>query len=109
MPDSASLAEVRARLQGYLLGQESLPEFHNWFVVTASRLRRSGGADATVKTLELRFAEYKRGDWSEAQLRGLLLRLLEANTLSPTQRPTTAWTTQRRDGQLVIEKSGPVK
>jgi hypothetical protein len=42
-------------------------------------------------TIELRLAEYKRGDWSEAQLRGRLVDLLP-NTLQSSQTASRDWT-----------------
>jgi hypothetical protein len=76
MSDSSLLRDVRARLQRYLLDMETLREFHQWFVPVAWKLRNSGGADRTVRGIELRLAEYKRGDWTEPQLRAKLQELL---------------------------------
>ncbi len=37
-------------------------------------------------------AEYTRGDWSEAQLRGKLLELIEGGTLAtPIDSPASSW------------------
>jgi hypothetical protein len=104
MPDSL-LREVRAHLQRYLLGTESLAEFHNWFVVAASDLRSVGGADDMVKRIELRLAEYKRGDWSESQLRGRLLDVLPAQTLAASEAESRPWTASGR-GAFRVEPSG---
>lgn len=67
-----ALRDVRAHLQQYLLGNETLPVFHDWFMTATSSLRRCGAADERVQTIACRLAEYKRRDWTEAQLRGRL-------------------------------------
>jgi hypothetical protein len=106
MPDPTLQREVRAHLQRYLLGSESLAEFHDWFAQATSALRRSGGADATIKTIELRLAEHKRGDWSEPQLRSRLLTLLPATTRgSASDTSAVSWTVPG----LRIEKAGNIK
>jgi hypothetical protein len=73
-------AQVRERLQAYLLGVESLPALHAWFV--GWRRENPDGGDSFTHDIELRLAEYTRGHWSEPQLRGLLLGLLEGPTLA---------------------------
>lgn len=82
MPRPAS-TQVREHLQAYLLGVESLPNFHVWFVEWRRTNPHSG--DGLTHDIELRLAEYKRGHWSERQLRGLLLGLLESPTLAPSR------------------------
>jgi hypothetical protein len=91
MRDSVLQREIRARLQSYLLGKDSLPTFHDWFAQTTSGQRRSGSADAMILTIELRLAEYKRGSWSEPQLRQHLRRLLP-DTLQSSQSAARTWT-----------------
>jgi hypothetical protein len=82
MPRPAS-TQVREHLQAYLLGSESLPEFHAWFVEWRRTNPDSG--DGLTHDIDLRLAEYNRGHWSESQLRGLLLSLLEGPTLTPSK------------------------
>jgi hypothetical protein len=106
MSDTTLQREVRARLQGYLLGSESLAVFHDWFVRSTSEMRRAGRADATVLGIELRLAEYKRGHWSEPQLRGRL-RQLVPDTLSATQATSEPWApTGREDEAVYTDSSG---
>ena len=81
MPKSP-LVEVRAHLQRFLLGVDSLPEFQKWFV--GWRRRNGENMDALGHDIGLRIAEYTRGDWTEAQLRGKLLGLVEGQSISPT-------------------------
>jgi hypothetical protein len=79
---SSPLVEVRAHLQRFLLGVESLPDFQLWFV--GWRRRNEASIDALGHDIGLRLAEYTRGHWSEAQLRGKLLSLIGGGTLSST-------------------------
>jgi hypothetical protein len=74
-------AEVREHLQAYLLGVESLPDFHRWFV--GWRHANPHDGDAMTHDIALRLAEYTRGHWTEPQLRGKLLELLEVQTMAP--------------------------
>lgn len=73
-------APVREHLQAYLLGLEKLPDFHAWFV--GWRQANPDGGDGLTHDIDLRLAEYTGGHWSEPQLRGLLLGLLEGPTLA---------------------------
>jgi hypothetical protein len=82
MPRPASV-QVREHLQAYLLGVESLPNLHAWLV--GWRRTNPGSGDALTHDIEIRLAEYERGHWSDGQLRGLLLNLLEGPTLAPSR------------------------
>lgn len=80
MPRPPSI-QVREHLQAYLLGSESLPDFRAWFVEW--RRANPDGGDGLTHDIDLRLAEYNRSHWSEGQLRGLLLSLLESIDSSP--------------------------
>jgi hypothetical protein len=79
MSDSM-LRAVRAQVQGYLLGTVDLVSFQKWFGPVVWRLGEAGSADAFVRGVQLRLAEYKRGDWTEPELRTRLLDLLLPGT-----------------------------
>jgi hypothetical protein len=81
MPRRPTFAEVRAHLQSYLLGIESLPDFHRWLV--GWRRANPDDGNALTHDIALRLAEYTRGHWTEPQLRGKLLELLEVKTMAP--------------------------
>jgi hypothetical protein len=76
-----TFAEVREHLQAYLLGVESLPDFHRWLV--GWRRANPDDGNALTHDIALRLAEYTRGHWTEPQLRGKLLPLLEVQTMAP--------------------------
>jgi hypothetical protein len=76
-----TFVQVREHLQAYLLGIESLPDFHLWFV--GWRRANPNVSDALTHDIDLRLAEYTGGHWTEPQLRGKLLELLEVKTMAP--------------------------
>lgn len=79
MPRPAS-DQVREHVQAYLLGGEPLEDFHAWFV--GWRRAHPDSGDSFTHDVELRLAEYTGAHWSEPQLRGLMLKLLEGPTLA---------------------------
>jgi hypothetical protein len=88
MPKPA-LIEVRAHLQAYLLGVESLSDFHRWFV--GWRRANPENANPLTRNIGLRIAEFTRGHWSEPQLRCKLLELLQGTpTIAPQARVETS-------------------
>jgi len=107
MPNSP-LVEVRAHLQRYLLGVDGLADFHRWFV--RWRRRHSEQLDAFAHDIDLRLAEYSGGDWTEPQLRGELLRLLQEPTMAPWANvSTTPWHGAGASFATLFEISAPTE
>lgn len=67
------------------MGVENVAEFRHWFV--AWQLNHPWISDEKTQSVELRLAEYMRGDWSEPQLRGQLGTLLMSGMRWPSQPP----------------------
>lgn len=82
--------QVREHLQAYLLGVESLPDFHRWLV--GWRRANPDNGNAMTHDIALRLVEYTRGHWTEPQLRGKLLELLEVQTMTtPVEVDAPSW------------------
>lgn len=88
---------VRAQLQGYLLGTVDIVSFQKWFGPVAWRLGEAGAADAFVRGVQLRLAEYKRGDWTEPELRTRLRDLLPDTTIGVTDAEAQEWRSRRAE------------
>lgn len=66
--------EIVRRLNRYCVGAVSLQEFDSWFVSATAGVDRTGPPSVIDLSYEVfgRLAEYSNGDWSEAELKGLL-------------------------------------
>ena len=71
--------EVRAQLDRYLAGEQSIAEFQRWFLPASWNVHRSGNlaAEDLVGEVGLLLAEFEAGDRSEDDLRALLNRLAD--------------------------------
>jgi hypothetical protein len=102
---SELLRSVREQLQVYLLGVVDIADFQEAFGPMARRLRNAGAADDLVGGIQLRLAEYKRGDWSEPQLRARLLELLPVRTLGSVAGTAEPWQSHSRPGLHIASTS----
>jgi hypothetical protein len=86
---AGSLAShIRKKLDFYLKGKMGLDEFRDWFVANTFDVdRRRTEEDVSVSyDIELLYAEYTNGDWTEEELRRLLEPLVEERSLEEMER-----------------------
>jgi hypothetical protein len=98
---------VREHLQAFLLGAESLPDFHRWFV----SWRRTNPDSQTPQTraIDLLLAEYVRLHRTEPQLKGLLWKLYGETTLAvPVRTEVAPWREIRESFAALFESSDRV-
>jgi len=69
------MMDLENKLKDYIAGDITLSEFEGWFVPAYWNIhhRRDDDLSQIVYEIELRLAEYSNGDWSEEELKGLLL------------------------------------
>ncbi|MGH2588319.1 MAG: hypothetical protein ACRDJE_25645 [Dehalococcoidia bacterium] len=63
--------DIRARLDRYLAGEQSMAEFQRWFIPASWNVHRSGNpaVEGLVGEVGLLLAEFEAGDRSEDELR----------------------------------------
>ncbi len=78
MPHSLDF-NIRERLADYLADRLSLRAFEDWFYAETWDTDDADNQTLTnlVYEIKLRLAEYSHGDWTEAELRSMLLSILE--------------------------------
>jgi hypothetical protein len=77
--------EVRAKLFQLMTGLIGLRDFQAWFAPVAWRLGDAARGEHPIsRRVELRLAEYTNGDWTEAQVRELLGRMLRPDHVPQT-------------------------
>jgi len=79
--------DIRDWLARYLAGEVSLSEFRQWFVPATwdIELGDDPAAARLSYDLELRFAEFSNGHWTEEQLKSLLRPEVESYTVGKPQ------------------------
>lgn len=95
---------IRQQLADYLAGKISLRQFEDWFFAETwdSDEAENQILANFVYSIKLRLAEFSHGDWTEAELRSMLLSILEkheivvGNTTSPRQ-PQVVYGTSSRN------------
>ena len=80
-------AEIRDRVGQYLAGEQSLHEFLEWFIPVSADIDQSDDrrAEDLAGEILLRWAEFTNGDWTEAELKAQLERLVGADSPRPGQ------------------------
>lgn len=76
---------IREQLADYMAGKLSLREFEDWFFPETWDIDEIENADNQTSTnlanlvygIKLRLAEFSHGDWTEVELRSMLLSILE--------------------------------
>jgi len=83
MPHSLDF-NIRERLADYLADRLSLREFEDWFYAETWDIDDADNQTLThlVYEIKLRLAEYSNGDWTEAELRSMLLSILEKHVIA---------------------------
>lgn len=76
--ESPNSSEIRVWLARYLAGEITLRAFRTWFVPATWGIRADASPAAWKISAKIthRLAEYSRGDWAEAELKGLLQPLI---------------------------------
>jgi hypothetical protein len=85
--------DVRARLQSYLLGQESLRDFQRWFMPVVWTVSDRGDPPKLMRAVELWLAEYTNGHRTEPELRSLFAGVLTGLFAGPVRTFTTVKST----------------
>ena len=69
------MIKLKNKLSEYIAGEITLSEFKDWFVPTYWNVHKRDDEELSnlVYDIELRLAEYSNGDWTESELKGLLL------------------------------------
>ncbi len=75
---------IRERMADYQEGRLTLREFEDWFFAETWESDDLDNQSLTnlIYEIKLRLAEYTHGDWSEAELRSLLLSILEKHVVA---------------------------
>jgi hypothetical protein len=73
--------DLKNRVSDYIAGEISLEEFEDWFVPTYWNVLTGKEEELSqmVYDIELRLAEYSRGNWTEHELKEHLNSLLSWN------------------------------
>ena len=95
---------IRQQLADYLAGNISLRQFEDWFFAETWDIDDADNQTLAnlVYEIKLRLAEFSHGDWTEAELRSMLLSILEkhviviGNTISSRQ-PQISYGTSSRN------------
>jgi hypothetical protein len=103
MPDSDW--DIRAHLQSYVLGQESLRDFQRWFMPIVWTASDRGESTKLMRAVELWLAEYTNGHRSESELRGLFAGLV-GGTVTTAKTSARPWSAQPRPMTVGAAKTG---
>jgi len=81
--------EIRKQLARYLAGEIALSGFQDWFVPRAWNVDKRGDhyVAQLVHSIELKFAEYSSGHWTEDELKQTLRPLLTNYTVRMSAAP----------------------
>lgn len=92
MLDSSDF-KIRGQLADYVAGKISRRQFVDWFFAETSDIdERDNQALANlVYSIKLRLAEFSHGDWTEAELRNMLLFDRDAHRRSESGGPHWVW------------------
>ncbi len=80
---------IREQLADYIAGKLSLREFEDWFFSETWDIDEIDNTDNQTSTnltnlvygIKLRLAEFSHGDWTEVELRSMLLSILEKHVI----------------------------
>jgi hypothetical protein len=102
--------EIRTRLSAYVTGKISLREFTDWFFPATWNVHKLGDLSLMdlVGEIELDWAEYTNGDWSEDELREMFKPLATQLTMSPPSMQQQNGTSSRNMRPMTTTYPGKV-